>query len=133
VPVSPTGVIEQFLHPPLPVLGEELISTLFTGDGSLTRPRFPLQVDAFGLTTAFFTIPAGFGKTVGVVDVWEPRMVQIGVIQTLFSGREVVVQLEDIHVEGMPILFDVGPLATRIDFSIAPGLSVIFSWLVILG
>lgn len=128
---TPTSVIEQFLHPPLAVLTEEIIPGETFGDGSLTRPRGPVAVDAFGITFTFVDIPVGFGRELGAVDMWIPRMVQISVVHTLLSGTTVVSEVQDFHTDQMPFLWELA-LPTRIDYSLAPGVGVLFRWLLAL-
>lgn len=131
MPQLPTGVIEQFLHPPLSVLTRELIPGTFTGSGVLTRARGPIPVDAFGILPTFFTIPAGFGFTLGTPNVYEDRIVQISVEHTLLDGHSVFSQVEEVFVDGIPILFDVA-LPTQINYFITPSCVLTFQWLLAL-
>lgn len=124
----PTGVIEQFLHPPLAVMTRELIVGLRTGSGTLTRPRGPVAVDAFGITFDFITVPAGFGSTPGNFLEWEPRMLQLSVVHTLLDGHSVISENFDLHQDAEPILWSLA-LPTSVLFDIAPGVEVQFFWL----
>lgn len=131
MPQLPTSVIEQFLHPPLGVLVREIIPGLAAGSGSLTRPRGPVPVDAFGMTFDFITVPAGLGFVVGNFNEYFDRILQLSVVHTLLDGHSVVSESFDLHQDAQPIVFEQA-LPTRVDYFIAPGVSVQFFWLVAL-
>jgi hypothetical protein len=124
------GVIEQFLNPGLTNMTRELIPGLFSGTGSLTRPSGPLPVDAVGIVCSFFIVPERYGRTFGEPLEWEPRMVQLAVIHTLKDGHEVVSEYRDMHSEALPFLWSVA-YPTRVDYTIAPGVQVVFHWLLV--
>jgi hypothetical protein len=129
--VPNVSVIQQFLHPPLGLLTRELISGTFSGDGSLNRPLMSSGVDAFGLVFSFFTVPTQIGLTLGSVIEYEPRMVQLAVIHTLLDSHEVVSEYANFSQEEVPFLWSVA-LPTRIEYSIYPGVEIVFHWLLAL-
>lgn len=131
MPQSLTGVIEQFLHPPLAVMSSEVIPGLFTGDGVLSRPRGPVPTDAFGMRFEFITVPAGFGFTIGIVKEYEMRLLQLAVEHTMIDGHGIISQLTDFHSDNLPFLFDVA-LPLQVHFSITPGVFIQFFWLLAL-
>jgi hypothetical protein len=131
VPPLPSGVIEAFLHPPLAVMTSELIPGLFIGDGVLSRPRGPVPTDAFGLRFSFITVPAGFGFKLGAVKEYENRLLQLAVEHTMLDGHGIISQVTDFHSDNLPFLFDVA-LPLQVHFSIIPGVSIQFFWLLVL-
>jgi len=61
-------IANTLLHPPLGALRRELITGVYSGSGDLTRPGgFPPfeNVNAYGLTWSFFTVPETFGYQLG--------------------------------------------------------------------
>jgi hypothetical protein len=126
----PTGVIQQFLHPPVGLLTRELIAPALTGAGTLTRTRGPVGVDAFGIEISFFTIPAAFGRVLGAVDRFENRIIQLTVQHTLVDGHLVDTEVFDVYSEGI-ILFTES-LPTSIAFDVTVGCTVIGHWLLVI-
>lgn len=131
MPSNPLGVIEQFLHPPLGIMSSEVIPGLFTGDGVLSRPRGPVPTDAFGMRFSFITVPAGFGFKLGAVKEYESRILQLAVEHTMIDGHGIISQVADFRSDNLPFLFDLA-LPLQVHFSIVPGVSVQFFWLLAL-
>lgn len=127
----PTGVVEQFLHPPLSVMSRELVSGTSSGSGTLTRVRGPIQVDAFGIETTFVTVPAGFGLVDGDPRVYTERIVQLAVEHTLIDSSSVYSQVQDVYFDGQLFLWDLA-LPAALHFYCAPGVTVQFRWLLAL-
>jgi hypothetical protein len=127
------GIAQLLAHAPsFDLLDRELIPGLFDTSGDLTRPGFvpPWEnVNAFGLSWSFFTIPPEFGMTLGDPIVYEPRMLQVSTIHTDFSGHDLVSEVRDFYSEGVYWLFEnAGP--TRVHYELAPGLQVVFYWII---
>lgn len=126
---TPSGVIDQFLHPPLGLLNPVLDTAGPYGPGSSTRNTF--------VTTGAFLLPAGtyaVSGTYGVIavpngaisthegvqfgwndgsrplvsgDRYYDRFGQINVIHTLLSGVEVITQQFDLTSIENFMLWDV--------------------------
>lgn len=125
------GVIQQFAHPPLALLGRETIPGLLTGSGTLTRPSGPIGVDAFGLIWSFFTVPSGYGYAYGPTLEYVERMVQWSVEYTLIDGHSFTLEYYDAHSDALPFLW-VEPFPTSVLYDIAPGVGIAASWLLLL-
>lgn len=127
-------ILETLLHPPLGAISQLLIPGLFTGSGDLTRATGALppfnHVNAYGLTWTFFTIPAGFGSTPGTPIVYEERMLQASTIHTDFHGHDLISEWHSFFSDGVYWLWN-NPGPTRVHFDIAPGLEIVFSWIVL--
>lgn len=122
-------VFEAIIHPPLGLLQRDLIAGVFTGSGDLTRPSGPLNVDGYGLTWTFFSVPAPFGYELGSPIVYHDRMIQLSAIHRDLAGHDLVSEYHAFNVEGIYWLWE-NPFPQRIHYEIQVGVSVIFSWLV---
>jgi len=129
--VVPSGVIDQFLHPPLALCTREIIVGLKTGAGTLTRVRGPVPVDAFGITFTFFTVPDGYGYVPGVVREYHRRIIDLAIIHTMLDGHQVVSERHSIYSEDKPVLWSIA-LPARVEYDIAPGVQVQFHWILVL-
>lgn len=146
---APTGVIDQFLHPPVGVLTNYLDGYgPYSGNQTLTQwsstagPVFtPQDVRiTFGCFVQLNgTIPAGYGTVLGwndssglySEDVYENRLLQFVVQhQLLTTGAWVTTQIEDIHSFPHAILWNVA-LPGRIGLLVAPGLAFDLHYLVV--
>ena len=127
----PQGVVQLIAQPPFGILRRETLGPLTAGLSSVQRVRGPIGVDAFGISFSFFTIPAAFGWTDGVVKVYEERILQWAPIYTDLTGHDFVGGIYDLHQEG-ELLFFPQALPTRIDVSVQVGCTVIFYFLVAL-
>jgi hypothetical protein len=129
---SAIPIVETIAHPPLGWLGRELIVGSFTGTGDLDRDTGAAppwnHVNANGLTWDFFTVPARFGYTLGNPRIYEHRMIQLSTVHTGSDNHELVSEFHDFYSEGLYWMWEnAGP--TRIHYEIAPGVVVIFFWL----
>ena len=128
---SPVPVLETILHPPIGLLTRHLITGVSTGAGDLTRPGGPPpfnNVDAYGLSWDFFTVPAGIGFELGSPNVYEQRMLQLSTIHTGLDGHDIISEYHGFAVEGIYWLWE-NPGPTRIHFEILPGVVVQFFWI----
>lgn len=123
------GVGDLILHPPISFLIEDGDPLTLTGRGSLTRPSGPIEVNAFGATLSFFTIPAGFGFRDGNVLEYHERIVQLATTHELANGsREVLTEVLDLNTDGFMWLWR-NALPNRILYDVTPGCVVILRWL----
>lgn len=132
--MTQTPILEAILHPPLGLLRRELITGTFSDSGELTRPAAVLppfnNVNAYGLTWDFFTVPAGYGFEPGVVPIADRRMLQLATTHTDFDDHELVSEWHEFRAEGVYWLWE-NPGPRRILYSISPGVVITFFWLVI--
>jgi hypothetical protein len=116
------------------LLTRELISGTFTGSGDLTRSTGALapfnHVNAYGLTWDFFTVPAGYGFTLGEPNVYDERMVQASTVHTGYDGHDLTSEYHAFYAEGIYWLWD-NPGPTRVHYEIAPGVVVVFFWIIV--
>lgn len=127
-------ILDAILHPPLGAMQREIIPGLFTGAGDFQRNDGHLppwnNVNAYGMTWTFVTVPAGFGFQLGSPIVFDERMLQVSTVHTDFAGHDIISEYHEFHVEGIYWLWaNVGP--TRVHVEAAPGLSVQLYWLVV--
>lgn len=115
---------------PIQLVVRETITGVFSGSGSLTRPSGPIGVDAFGITWDFFTIPAGFGSTPGNPTLYENQMLQLGVVHQDLGTHQYFSEYHAFNVEGIYLMFSLlAPV--EVQYTIAPGVQVVFFWLVL--
>jgi hypothetical protein len=131
----PTGIITQLEHPPYGVLQREFHGALSFGLASVQRIRQvgPVQtnVDAFGLTFDFLTVPDGFGYQLGLVKTYEEFIVEFAPVYTMFDGHNVYGPRTQVFSEGsLYYLSDLFP--TRVDVYVQVGCVVDLFWLVAL-
>jgi len=132
--MTETPVLNTVLHPPLGLLKRELISGTFTGSGDLTRagPTAPFNnVNAYGLTWSFFTVPAPFGLIFGSPDIYENRMLQLSTIHEDGAGHELISEYHSFYSEGLYWLWE-NPGPSRVHYEIQIGVVCVFHWLVFL-
>lgn len=123
----------NILRPPIGLLQRELIPGIFTGDGDLTRPGGTVpfnNVNAFGLSWSFFSVPAPFGYELGEPRVYHHVMIRLTTIHQDIGSHQLVSETFDAHSDGIYWLWDnAGP--SRVHYEIIPGLSVQFYWILI--
>lgn len=126
-------VADAILHPPYGAMRRELIAGLFSGSGDLQRATGALppfnHVNAYGLRTSFFTVPAGLGYQVGNPNVYFDRIVQLTAIYEDALGNDDTLEIVDIHFERIWLWFEPAPL--KIHYEIFPGVSVNFEWMIV--
>lgn len=129
---QPIPVAEALIHPALGFLAREIIPGIFTGQGDLTRPTGALppfnNVNAFGLTWTFFTVPDTLGVEFGTPNVYEERMLQLASMHIGSDGHELVSEFHSFAVDGVYWLWqNAGP--SRIHYDIRIGVEIVFFWL----
>lgn len=129
----PIPVVETLIHPPLGLVKRALITGVFSGEGSLSRPTGALppfnNVNAYGLTWSIFNIPAGWGRELGSPQYYEPRLVQLSTVHADYEGHQLISEWHDFFSEGVYWLWqNAGPL--YVHFVISPGVVLNFWWLV---
>jgi len=131
MPQVPSGVIGILEHPPYGVLSRETGFTLTAGVTQIQRIRGPVNVDAFGLSFSFVTIPAKFGRTQQVHLDYELPIVEFAPLYTMFDGHQVYGPSQVLTHEG-DLLFLDQLFPTRIDVWVQVGCAVTQFWLVAL-
>jgi len=96
----PSGIISALAHPPYRLLTRETEPALSTGLYTLQRIRGPVNVDAFGITFSFFTIPAAFGYADRVKRSYEEPICSFAAEYMLLDGSFVLESETVIHHEG---------------------------------
>jgi len=103
-------------------------SQLISGRGSLSaQPAGALH--SFGGTWQVAVIPAGYGKDDGQVTEWNRRIGQFVVIREGASDDLYIDVLEDTH-RGNDFILGQFPNPTQINYDIAPGVTLLWEWLV---
>jgi len=125
------GVIEQFLHPPLGAMTRELIVGPISGSGTLTRPRGPIAVDAFGIQASVFSAPAGWGFIDGDPNIYIHRYGQFAVKHTLLDGGDVYSEITDLYYDGQLFVWQ-SALPTALHYYVEPGFVLTLRWLLAL-
>lgn len=134
LPAEPTGIAELLYgladlvrSPPRSIL-REAEAQLLTGRGSLSPAAGTGQRFRYGATWSWFSVPPGFGKLDGVLDTYYNRMVQLMVLR---EGADDNLYVDEIvassQAEGT--LLWSAPVPTSINYDIAPGLQVTWTWL----
>lgn len=121
------SVIDLVRGPPRSVL-QPFGSQLLSGRGVLSAQP-PGTLNSYGATWSWFTVPAGYGKDDGALVEWHRRLAQFVVIREGAGDIEYIDVLEDSHWEGNFILWQ-SPNPTEIQYDIAPGVQVLWRWLV---
>jgi len=131
MPQVPSGVIGVLEHPPYGVLQREFAFNLTAGVTQVQRIRGPINVDAFGLSFSFITIPAKFGFTQQVHKDYEVPIVEMAPLYTMFDGHTVYGPTVTLTHEGDLIFLD-QLFPTRVDVWVQVGCLVSQYWLVAL-
>jgi hypothetical protein len=126
-------IADAVLHPPIGFLKRELIGT-FTGPQDFTRATGALppfnHVNAYGISWDAFTIPSGFGRTLGSPVVYEQRLLQVSVVYTDFAGHDLIGEYHDAFVEGVYFEWQ-EPGPTKVHVEITAGVELTFFWLIV--
>jgi len=123
----PQGIIQLATHPPFGVLSRETGPTLSTGQYAVKRIRGPVNVDCFGISFSFITIPATFGYDLGIINRYELPIVKWGAQYTDLTGHNVESQLTEVHEEGLYYYFeDLFPTQLDIWVQVACTVTVFF-------
>jgi hypothetical protein len=126
------GVIQSIVAQGLELMVRESAGSIL-GDGtvtSLTRERFGVPVDAFGIKWTHLIVPDGIGRRDRAVTVYEPATIQVAVIRTLLDGTDVLGSLVDSRTNDQ-LLFD-SVLPSRVDVWVLPGVFMAMDWLLLL-
>jgi hypothetical protein len=130
-----TGVIEQFLRPPLGLVTEEHITGFPTfSDMHLQRVRGPFFVDAYGIRVLVQFAPAGYGLTVtdAGTNLFDRTVWTVGVETLLLNGSIITDQLERRNEAlGFVLFADAFPYFVHL--VPAPGVQLDAWWLLRLG
>lgn len=116
--------------PPIEFLGVSE-DFLLTGRGSINRPSGSTGIYAYGCRWLIEAAPAGLGKLQGVIDLYEQRIVQFVLIKGGAGGFEYADQVEEDHRGSGQLSWGV-PFPKRLEFSILPGVTLRFRWLLFL-
>jgi len=103
-------------------------SQLISGRGTLGAQP-PGALHSFGGTWQIAVVPAGYGKDDGTVTEWGRRMGQFAVIREGAGDDLYIDVLEDSHRGNDYILWQF-PNPTQINYDIAPGVQILWEWLV---
>jgi hypothetical protein len=128
-----TGVIEQFLHPPISAMTREAIAGgPFTSFQGFTRPRPGVNVDAFGIQYELVSAPAGYGHvTVLGGELYSVPLLALKVFHELLDSTSVVDQEADFRLSKGYILFNLS-FPALVTAEMSPGVFCDFHWLLTL-
>lgn len=132
MPSIPITLIQQFLHPPLGVMGLQLItgSPLGAGTHVLTRPAGPVGVDAFGILYSVVLEPPGVGSTVGESTIFELRVVQAVVHHQMLTSEMVISQVLEGFRDSDLLLFQEA-IPHDVTLFITTGFSIDVFWVLV--
>jgi hypothetical protein len=116
--------------PPVELLGTSA-DFLLTGRGSIDRPSGSAGIYAYGCRWLIETAPAGLGKLQGVIDEFEQRIAQFVLIKGGAGGFEYADQVVEDHHGSGQLTWGI-PFPKRLEFSILPGVTLRFRWLLFL-
>jgi hypothetical protein len=103
-------------------------SVTLTGRGTISAQP-PGAAHSFGGTWSFVTVPAGYGRDDGALVEYHRRFAQFVVVRDEVTSDTYIDVLEDSHYEGNFILWQF-PNPLQIQYDIAPGVVVLWQWLV---
>lgn len=103
-------------------------SLQLAGRGSFSAQP-PGAAHSFGGTWSFVTVPPGYGRDDGQIVEYHRRLVQFAVIRDEATSDEYLDVLEDSHYASQFILWQF-PNPREIDYDVAPGVVVLWEWLV---
>lgn len=102
-----------------PLSGRGVLAPLRDGNGAIT----------FGASWSWFTIPAGFGAADGQLAEYYNRMAQFLVVREAGDDSLYIDEVVDSHAEGGFLQWKF-PSPTEVRYDIAPGLTLIWQWLI---
>jgi hypothetical protein len=80
-------IIGQFLHPPIGLCALELITDTHSDRVVYTRPRGPVQVDAFGIEVVVTSWPPGYGVDSSTGrEIFDRTVIHLEVLHKLADG-----------------------------------------------
>lgn len=125
-----TSFIGQFFtKPPVSFQTRELIGE-FSGSGSFDRPAPGVGVDAFGITWEVVSYGSGIGLDTGVPVRFEVELLDLAVVYTDHDGHEFVNDADQWDYSNHYRWFDPS-FPTRVDYVIAPSVTLRFYWLLV--
>lgn len=101
---------------------------LLSGEGSLTRTSATASVNAYGAVWDFNFVPEGFGFALGPIREYDRRMAQFAIIGKDAQSNQFTEDLVDVHSSFGKVRFPIS--IERIDYKIAPGVVLAWTWLV---
>ena len=130
---NPTGVIQQFLHPPLGLLRREAIpGGPFTGLRTHTRTRGPVGVDAFGFRYNVVQFPSGYGvDELAGQNTFDRTVIWLTIQHRLLDGEDINSGALQLRAASEQVLFNEA-LPQRVIVEAAPGIAYDAWWLLVL-
>lgn len=125
--VADIALDAHFGCPPLPVLRPST-ALLLTGSGTVDRPSGATGVNAYGFTFRLEVVPPGLSVIDGRALEYPERLAQFLVIKVDSAGNEYVSDRYAFHHDQERICWGI-PFPKRLEYSILPGVSLRFSWL----
>lgn len=105
--MSTSGVIQQFLHPPIGLCTLELAADPHSGRSVYQRPRGPLLVDAFGINVQIYSWPAGYGfDERGVALRFDRTMIILDILHDLLDGSQVFTDQLETNLSTATLMFN---------------------------
>lgn len=131
-------VVNLLAAPPFGIVSRDP-GALVIGPGltQCKRIRGPIDVDAVGISFSFVTIPAAFGRSIGVVTEYEERIVSFAPVYHSLAtladpgGHDMYGGFTDVFHEGEYYFFP-QLLPSRIDCHVQVGCTVAIDWIVAL-
>lgn len=126
--IAEVALDAELTCPPGPLLvrsNEQLLS----GRGTVDRPAGATGVNAYGFWFRFEVVPPGLSVQDGVSLEYPERMAQFLVIKVDADGFEYVSDRYDFHHDQERVCWGI-PFPKRVEYSILPGVTLRFSWLV---
>lgn len=128
--VAELGIDQLQSGPPVELLGVSA-DFLLTGRGSIDRVSGDAGIYAYGCRWLIEAAPAGLGKLEGVINLYEQRIVQFVLIKGGAGGFEYTDQVVEDHRGSGQLTWGI-PFPKRLEFSILPGVTLRFRWLLFL-
>jgi len=131
-------VVNLLAAPPFGIVSRDPGAlVLVAGLTSCYRIRGPINVDAVGISFHFTTIPAAFGRKVGLVNEYEERILHFAPVYHSLSsaadpgGHDFYAGFTDVYHEGEYYFFP-QLLPSRVDCFVTTGCVVTIDWLLAL-
>jgi hypothetical protein len=128
MPGTTVPVVQLIAAPPFGILTRDTGPTLAAGQYTVKRIRGLVNVDAFGISFSFITIPAAFGWTEGLTREYEDRIVQWAPLYTDLAAHDFYASIVDVHQEGL-IYFFPQAFPTQLDIFVTVGCVVTVQFL----
>lgn len=125
--IAEIGLDAQFGCPPMALLVPSA-AQLLTGSGTLDRPQGATGVNAYGFVFRTEVVPPGLSVQDGRSLEYPERLAQFLVIRVDAAGNEFVAGRYDFHHDQERMCWGI-PFPKRLEYSILPGVSLRFFWL----